>query len=604
MNAAENQPDANTVHHHDNTSRWQWTIVVGLGVVALVLGTIGFLHGKGADGQPQGTLDAFYNSMRLFHMHFEQAPYPLPWELQIARFLAPLVLVVTLFKGFIFVARSHRHAFIHRSKSGHVVICGLGQKGLQLARQCRRQGKWVIVIEKNPHNELLSICDDEEIFYWIGDATEPAVLAHARAVHAKEIIIVTPEDETNLRIAMQIRKLVVPDGHARPECFVHLENIHLRERLQRVFENESERNAGCGMSFFDVYDGEARRILLELPLDGAGITKDDPRTVHVVILGFGRMGRSLALRAAKMGHFANGKKLRISVIDRTSDRHREHFLFHYPMLEKDTICDLKFHQAEVQSLTARKLIEGWAAEKDTLLHLFVCLDENASAVEVGLRLQEMLANRPDCNLCVRVKTRSSLAEILESSPRIGPQIRAFGMLEDASCDLAFRREYNESIARAIHEQFVNKRLGDSIRRPENDPALQPWEMLREDLRESNRQQADHITIKLRAIGFKLKPASDNGESVTKFAPAEIELLAPVEHRRWNVERWLAGWHYGTPSDKANRISENLVSWDELHDSIRDYDRKAVEMIPTLVAQTNPPMKVVRKIPSSRTATAS
>ena len=99
------------------------------------------------------------------------------------------------------------------------------------------------------------------------------------------------------------------------------------------------------------------------------------------------------------------------------------------------------------------------------------------------------------------------------------------MLEDASCDLAFRREYNESIARAIHEQFVNKRLGDSIRRPENDPALQPWEMLREDLRESNRQQADHITIKLRAIGFKLKPASDNGESVTKFAPAEIELLA-------------------------------------------------------------------------------
>lgn len=597
MNANENQFQTNAAHHHDRASSRQWWIVLGLGVLSLVLGTIGFLHGKGADGQPQGGLDALYNSMCLFHMHFAQAPYPLPWELQIARFLAPFVLVVTLFKGFIFVARSHHRAFTHRSKRSHVVICGLGQKGLQLARQYRSKGEWVIVIEKNPRNELLSTCDDEGIFYWIGDATEPAVLTHARASYAKEIIVITPEDETNLRIAMQVRKLAVPAGRARPECYVHLENIHLRERLQRVFENEEWKNAGCGVSFFDVYDGEARRILLELPLDGAGIAKEDPRSVHVVILGFGRMGRSLALRAAKMGHFANGKKLRISVIDHTADRHREHFLFHYPMFEKDMICRLTFHQAEAQSLIARKLIEGWAAEQDTLLHLFVCLDENASAVEVGLRLQEILANRINCNLCVRVKTRLSLAKILESSPRTGPRITTFGMVEDTCCDRAFRCEYNESIARAIHWRFVNNRLGDSIRRPENDPALQPWEMLREDLRESNRQQADHITIKLRAIGFKLVPASDAGESVIKFTPAEIELLAPVEHRRWNVERWLAGWHYGTPSDKTNRISENLVSWDELHDSIRDYDRKAIELIPALLAQMKPQMKAVSTTPS-------
>jgi len=67
----------------------------------------------------------------------------------------------------------------------------------------------------------------------------------------------------------------------------------------------------------------------------------------------------------------------------------------------------------------------------------------------------------------------------------------------------------------------------------------------------------------------------------------------MEHERWNTERWLADWHYGTPSDKARRISENLVSWEELHDSIRDYDRNAVELIPTLVAEMKPPMKVVR-----------
>ena len=85
---------------------------------------------------------------------------------------------------------------------------------------------------------------------------------------------------------------------------------------------------------------------------GQGIRPNDPRTVHLVIVGFGRMGRSLALRAAKMGHFANGKLLRISVIDREADRQREHFLFRYPALESDKICRLAFHPADAQSLMA------------------------------------------------------------------------------------------------------------------------------------------------------------------------------------------------------------------------------------------------------------
>jgi hypothetical protein len=81
--------------------------------------------------------------------------------------------------------------------------------------------------------------------------------------------------------------------------------------------------------------------------------------------------------------------------------------------------------------------------------------------------------------------------------------------------------------------------------------------------------------------------------VETFSPAELECLGRMEHERWNAERWLAGWRYGAPSNKARRISENLVSWDELHESIREYDRKAVELIPKLVALVNPPMRVVR-----------
>ena len=88
------------------------------------------------------------------------------------------------------------------------------------------------------------------------------------------------------------------------------------------------------------------RVLLALPLDGPGIGFHSPVSVHVVILGFGRMGRSLALRAAKMGHFANRKPLRLSVIDRHAAQQEQGFLFHYPALATENICRLDFHPAE------------------------------------------------------------------------------------------------------------------------------------------------------------------------------------------------------------------------------------------------------------------
>ena len=405
MNAATNHTDTRSAHHHQNALRWQWLVLCSLGLLAILLGTIGFIRLSGEHEHTASLLDALYDSLKLFHLHFEHTGGSLSWQLQVARFLAPLVVGFSLVKGFVSVAHGHRRALLHGSLSGHAIVCGLGHKGLQLAREFRAINEAVVVIEKDPNNELLAACDDAGIFYWIGDATEPAVLEHARVAHAKEVVVITPEDETNVRIAMQIRQLATPEQSKRPECFVHLANIHLRERLQRLAGNDPGQKAGFLLQFFDVYDGEARRVLLQLPLDGNGIGKDDPRTVHVVIIGFGRMGRSLALRAAKMGHFANGKLLRISVIDRIAGRQREHFLFRYPVLEekdpgKQTICQLHFYQAEAQSLQARKLIAGWSAEPDTLLHLFVCLDDNAGAVQSARAYQEPRFARGDFGIAV------------------------------------------------------------------------------------------------------------------------------------------------------------------------------------------------------------
>lgn len=588
-----------TLNSHDprHAPRWQWWLALVAGVLTVVCGSIGIwkYDQEYAPGVGHG-FNPIYHALQMLILHTPHFEEGMNGWIEAGRWFGALTLLITS-TAILWKRLRHEFNLLRLAGwSGHHVVCGLGQKGFEIVRclKDRDPATRIVVIDPQPDPYLAEKSDQLGVCVIRADATQAEVLAQARVAHAEEVVVITPNDETNVRIATQIRQLPFLGKSNPTKCFVHLSNIHLRERLQRLAGSGADAKPGCVLNFFDVFDNEARRVLLELPLDGAGIAKDAPCSVHVVILGFGRMGRSLALRAAKMGHFANHKPLRISVIDRHADQQREHFLFRYPVLEKQTVCQLNFHQGEAQSLSVRKLIEGWAAEPDTRLHIFICLDDNARALEVGLRLQEALVSHLGCTLQVRIKNRASLADILELSPKSGPRVSTFGMVEDTCCDQAFRHEYNEGIARHSHDEFIKHRLADSNRTPENDPALLPWNDLTEDLRESSRQQADHIALKMRAIGCETATISDPREPVTKFKAEDIELLAELEHIRWNAERWLAGWRHGPPGKKAERISPHLGPWSDLDPSIKKYDYDAITQIPERLGMAQPPLKVVRR----------
>jgi hypothetical protein len=194
-----------------------------------------------------------------------------------------------------------------------------------------------------------------------------------------------------------------------------------------------------------------------------------------------------------------------------------------------------------------------------------------------------------------------LARLLEASapPELARRIRPFGM-EDRVCQLAgLGEEASEQFARDIHQAYVKMRLEEAQQKPDggasaqNDPALLPWDDLPEDFRESNRQQADHIFIKLRAVGCEAAPASDLRPAVSEFSPAEMELLAEMEHRRWVAERLLAGWTYGPKKVVERRENPNLVPWAKLTEEIKNYDRITVGKISALLESVG--KKVCRRV---------
>ena len=138
----------------------------------------------------------------------------------------------------------------------------------------------------------------------------------------------------------------------------------------------------------------------------------------------------------------------------------------------------------------------------------------------------------------------------------------------------------EALGQAIHARFL---VDQKDRKSPGDLAMQGWDTLREDLRESNRAQADDIAVKLHAVGYAMVPVTGQGTAPVTFTTAEVETMAEMEHARWMAERRLAGWVYDTVMDKEHKRTPYLVPYDELTQDVKEWDREPVRAIPDVLA---------------------
>lgn len=415
-------------HLHVSRSRW-WLVIAG-GLITLVCGTVGFMqlapHGAGHDqGAAMRLSGAFYAAVQMFVLHTPHLEETNAW-VETGRWCGALTLVT----GTTFLLwRRLRHEWLEfgrRFWRGHCVVCGLGERGFAEARRLARETR-VVVLDPAPDPGLMLECEARGILVHRHDAARPEVLDRAGVRHCREVVIVTDRDETNVGIAIALKRLESARGPFAGRCRVHLSDINLREALQQA-AGSLVTGGGMAFEFFDLFRSEAERILQVLDGDGRALAAGR----HLVILGFGRMGRSIVLRAAEVDLAGRTRPLRVTVVDRVGTRQRERFLFRHPELEPV----IEFVDAEAESLTTRRLLERLVAGRDGALQVFICVDENARAAEIALRIRDILRSCPGCALAVRVKSREPLGDVLKPGEAgggtTGPRVEVFGMVEGHS----------------------------------------------------------------------------------------------------------------------------------------------------------------------------
>lgn len=556
----------------------EWRIVVATVVATFVLGFVGLRDYVTPD---HSTSDRVYLCLQLFVMQVPVVPGRAGPAVEVARFLGAGVAFYAVLRtlGLLFAEELQRLRL--RRLSGHVIVCGLGRKGLQLTRDFLAQGLRVVVVERDEENDHLLAARDLGALVVLGGAAEENLLTMARVAFAAHVVALTGDDGANVEVAVQAQRLVARD-HPRREtplgCHVHTVDLRLCELLrgQRLLG----RDGGLDVRIFNMFESGARVLLRDHPLDRVRIGADDPRGVHLVVVGLGQMGESVALHAARQLHLANGRRARVTVVDRRADERRGSFLGRYPHFEQ--VCDLDFVRGDVEDPTVLSALAVWGQDERQVLDVAVCLDDDRRGLAVALTLIELLRARR-VPIRVRMSQEAGLSALTlqgDGAPW-GGRIAVFGLIDRLCTRENVLGEALDVLARTAHERYLARKLADG-EAIGSRPSLRPWKELDEFYRESNRQQADHIPVKLRAIGCAAAPATAPARAPLRFTPDEVELLARMEHARWCARHWLAGWSYGPVRDDAERTHPCLVPWDQLSEPFRDNDRDAVRTIPELL----------------------
>jgi voltage-gated potassium channel Kch len=550
--------------------RYRWPTIAVLFVVVLVLGFVGYRTLFDSRGEPYTTADLLYLDLQLFFVNVSDRGEDVPLALNIAKFAAPALAGYSALVALTRLFRDRVDEFRFRFTSGHAIVAGVGETGLVFTRALRQLGRKVLVIDLDAANPNLEACRELGAGVIVADAREPETLRSGGVGKAAQLIATTGSDTANAEVVLEASRLVGV-GRAPLHCLAHVVDPDLW-RLLRAYEIQGSADGSVQFDFFNLYAAAARRLLADYP----PFPDDAVDAPEVVIVGDGELAEQVATEVGRRWRVRPREgRLRLTVLAERAGELVAKLVSASPPLEE--ACALVPVEGPLDALAVHRA----SAALGSVGAAYVCMDDDPAGVAVAGVLQQRVRTATVV-LCILRDTGfvGLLNDTQVGGARALGAVQAFSVLE-RTCHPELRLlAIDENLARSIHEHHREVRLAGGADPAE--PALQGWDELTEDLRNSNRQQARHISTKLRAIACDLVPWAGWEPPRLAFTPEEVERLAAMEHERWVEERTAAGWRLGERRE-GERTSPYLVPWADLPEEAREWNREAVREIPDLVA---------------------
>ncbi|HUH70364.1 MAG TPA: NAD-binding protein [Mycobacterium sp.] len=566
---------------------YRWYLLGAAGILAFLLGYIGFSQFLGIRWWPPCHSDPVYRSLRLFLLeggegshvhgtHVESTHVPL--SLDIARFLAPVVAGGAGLSGLASLFRDRVQQMRIPLMRDHVVLCGLGYVGSVFLRHLREAGERVVVVESDAANPSIEMCRSLRVPVIVGDAQLPRTLQAAGIDRAARLLAVCPQDAVNAEIVAVAGHLARGRSRGALRCLARIGEPELCALL-RIREARLA-DAASALDFFNTNETSARLLLDAFPVD---TERDRP---HILVGELDALGAWVVYHAARdwYEHRAdNTTPLVVTVVDHHADQRVESLVGNYPALDK--VCEFIPLPASVSRIHRLQAHHADLAAPP-LTRAYVSAYDDGHAVQMALQLRhELDAAVPLVVALARADGITRLLDVAGSAE--GLNIDVFPSLEKTCTVELIRGGSYEAIAHAIHRRW-------RAEQPSGKPAP-AWSELPESLKESNRAHARHTAVKLRSVGCDIAPLRDWDAPEFTFSDDEVEKLGIAEHDRWCAERIADGWTLDKTlkeADYEHKKTPYLVPLADLPDKIAEYDRIFVREIPTMLASVG--LQVIRK----------
>jgi len=555
----------------------EWWIVVLLGLIAFVLAFRGFNLLFIETETYRSVPDLVYQSIKIFGMDFpDEYSSPLPWQLETARWLAPALVVYTAIKAILYLIRREIKSAFVKYYRNHIIIVGLNDWSRQLVSDLLDHREKVVIVGEIAYERKLDPVERKGAILVEGDLSSKGFLRRIGAVRAKYFVFISENDEKNIENALTVHSYPGKKARCRKQTlYTHVsDDFRLDEisGLRLLEDHQIQQTAGknCELRIFSAYERASRIIFNKYSPDiFTRVTSPDGPPVRIAIIGSGSLAQSFILRVARLGHYANLRKTHVTL-----------FQDGKAMLER---LELSFRRIrdfiDIELVdTAPDLFDG---DKFGRLNfeipfsaVYLLCDNDVVATGILNKLSRIdsperinvvvTVNNPDSLLSKRVSGRQFENIVLHK----------FSVTDETFTSESLISETMDKLAKVVHDDYLSKLKAI-------DPAREshrPWDLLPPDFKNQNREQADHILVKLRALGYDL----GNSTSTVMIPDEKVELLSQMEHKRWWAFMALNGWVNGEKRDDRMRRHTDLKPFAELPEETKQYDRNAVLNIPVLI----------------------
>ncbi len=592
----------------------RWKVLAVAAGICFYLGFTGFgeYYGrvpsvKPAAFYPLPLPDRVYATLSLFRdtttLYLgKHGPY-FPWRLEVARFAAPLVIVVAGLSALMALFSDQlRRLLIRFFYRRHLIICGLGQFGLRLAIAYDDIHKRVVVVDANPESLALSHCRERLIPVLTCDSTDPVVLRQAGVTRARHLVAVCGDDGINGQIGLTVRQIrKEPYRRTGLKCTVHIDDERVCKLLEEseIFqvgggdEEETPREPPVRIHYLNVYRS-GPLVLLRQFSDSFRVREE--QAPHIILVGNDEVGLKLVIGAARAWWYdhrpepdavQHAPKFPVTLLAPDAMEHERSLRDQYRYLAD--ACDLQSIPFDLSKADASSLPpldrNGWKAST-----AFVTYPDERDSLEATMQLAECLPSHVEIVVVTTGET-GTITPLLDAI-RLDEKyrnVRTFPLLDAVVQPGFFDGDLVDDIAKARHDDYIKgqKMLGKYD--PIANPKQLPWSQLDAETREANRAQANSFDHLLRARGYSVELTDEWDPPLPKFTKEEIEVMAEEEHERWRkfMKEW--GWKLGPERDDDKRIRPDLISWKELKDlpeweDLRETNRQFVTGTPAILAR--------------------